>query len=102
MAPFNKANDPRHPLRPRQSGDYVPLLHIRRNSRNQNIWNDNDEDQDITTNGNTLRRRRSSDVFQSFLDENEEEGEVGKASGESDAFQDHDSIGDNELAKTSM
>jgi hypothetical protein len=103
MALFNKTNDgPRRPRPPRQSGDYAPLLHIRRNSRNKNIWNDNNEDQDITTTGNTLRRRRSSDVFRSFLDDNEEEGEVGRASRESDAFRDHDSIGDNELAKTSM
>lgn len=78
MGPFEKPSDPRSPARSRQSGDNVPLLSLRRGlrrgSRNQNIWNDDTEENDLT---NETRRallaKKSSDSFHEFLEEEDDD-----------------------------
>ena len=90
MPSFNKTSDPRPSRPPRESGDYVPLLRVRRGSRNQNIWNDN-EDRNTTAAHNNLRGRRSSEVFDRFLDDGEDEEDTSRLSRESGVFHDPDS-----------
>ena len=78
MGPFEKPSDSRSPARSRQSGDNVPLLSLRRGlrrgSRNQNIWNDDTEENDLT---NETRRallaKKSSDSFHEFLEEEDDD-----------------------------
>jgi hypothetical protein len=98
MGPFGNTHDPRRPGASRESGDYVPLLQVtRRTSRNQNIWNSDNEDQDILIAQHI--RRRSSDVFHPLLEEDEE---TRRMSTESGRFLDQSIPSDVELAQTSI
>jgi hypothetical protein len=76
MGRFDKPSDPRSPARPRQSGDNVPLLPLRRGSRNQNIWNNDGDEEDFTPETRRkLLERKSEDTFHEFLDEENEDTE---------------------------
>src|SRR5262245_54226314 len=86
MPSLNKRSDLRRPHPSQGSGDYVPLLSIRRGSRNQNVWND-DDGQDITPARNNLEGRRSSEPFNSYL----EYTETSRLSTDSGVFHDPDS-----------
>lgn len=73
MGPFDKPSDPRNPARPRHSGDDVPLIPLRRGlrreSRNQNIWNDENDEGDFTHETRRALLRKSNDSFREFLAE---------------------------------
>jgi len=75
MGRFDKPSDPRNPARPRQSGDNVPLIPLRRRgSRNRNSWNDDTEEPDFTHETRTaLLAEKSSDSFRGFLEEEDED-----------------------------
>jgi len=78
MGRFDKPSDPRNPARPRQSGDNVPLIplrrQLRRGSRNRNSWNDDTEEPDFTRETRTaLLEGKSSDSFNGFLEEEDED-----------------------------
>lgn len=47
MSSFGKSTNPRHPVAPRNSGDYIPLLSMRRGSRNLNPWGTDNGDNDL-------------------------------------------------------
>jgi hypothetical protein len=47
MSSFGRSTDPRRPLAPRNSGDYVPLLPMQHGSRNLNIWGADNQDNDL-------------------------------------------------------
>jgi hypothetical protein len=68
MSAFARSTDPRRPLAPRNSGDYVPLLSMRRGSRNLNIWSNDNEDADVL-----IDSQREKRVSASFREEDEDD-----------------------------
>jgi hypothetical protein len=93
MGLFDKGKDPREPQAPRESGDGVPLLPVRRKLRKQNIWNDDEQNAE----GGSLRRR-SSETLHRFL-EGEDEEDIGRMRAENGGYRGSE---DNGLAKTSI
>jgi hypothetical protein len=78
MGRFDKPSDPRSPARPRQSGDNVPLIplrrELRRGSRNRNSWNDDTEEETFShETRRALLAEKSSDSFRGFLEEEDED-----------------------------
>jgi len=82
MGPFDSTKDPRKPRAPRGSGDNVPLLPVRRRSRKQNTWNDDDE---YNAELDSLRRR-SSEAFHRFLEYSENEEDASRTSAENGGY----------------
>ena len=82
MGPFDTTKDRPKPRARRGSGDNVPLLPLRRNSRKQNIWNDEDE-----YNAELYGlRRRSTEAVHRFLEYGEDEEEAGHISAENGGY----------------
>lgn len=79
MGPFSKAKDPRNPQPPQESDDYVPLLPVRRGSRSVNIWNTEEDDQELSP--KRYNRRPSRDPLYRLVDS--EDGDIEDANGSS-------------------
>lgn len=94
MGPFDKATEPRKHREPRRSADNVPLLPVRRRPRHQNVWNDDNEQ--VAELGDL--RRRSSETFYEFL-EDEDEEDIGRMTAENGGYHNSEVKG---LAKNSF
>lgn len=94
MGPFDKAKDSRKPQAPGESDDNIPLLPVRRKSRRQNVWNDdNEQDTELGS-----LRRRSNETLRQFS-EGENEEDIRRLSVEEGGYRNSE---DNGLAKTSI
>ena len=78
MGPFSKAKDHRNP-QPQESDDYVPLLPVRRGSRSVNIWNTEEDDQELSPKRNN--RLPSGDPLYRLVDS--EDGDIEDTDGSS-------------------
>jgi hypothetical protein len=67
--------DPRNQSSRPEPADYVPLVHLRRASVNKNVWNDDEDEQEITT-SRTLTNRNSIELFHYDFADNEVEEDV--------------------------